>query len=269
MWKRALMASLSFFGWNIRTGVTLLGFWLLGAFIHYIRYGLDALLEEVATAISFSLIPIGAFLVGLYVFHLIRAPVYIRWEKEKEPAIAISPCEDRKQYNWERTEYLMWVGLKVTNKSPLQELKDVEVNIVTLLEVQESQSSPNDYVLFESSVWNPTAVYWSERNAFPQQMSLSIPRNATRIAPVAFWDNPNGGEFVFNSILREWKTGGVKIEVEVSSSNSASLKRAFYIECHPNYLGGDRAKFEFVEWEIWATNRNITLVDFGKRGSRT
>ncbi len=261
------MASLSFFGWNRRAAARILGLWFLGAFIYYIWQGVDALLEKIVAAIPFGFIAPAVVFVGLYIFHLIRAPVYIRWEKEKEPAIAISPCEGRKQYDWEQTEHLMWAGLKVTNKSPLQELKDVEVNIVTLLGVLED--SPNDCFLLESSDWNPTGVYWSERNVFPQQMSLSIPRNATRIALVAFWDNPNGGGFVFNSILREWKTGGVKIEVEVSSSNSASLKRAFYIECHPNYLGGDRAKFEFVEWEIWATNRNITLGDFGKGGSRT
>ncbi len=227
------------------------------------------MLGEIVVAICFGMIPVGAFLIFLYGFHLIRAPVYIKWEKEKEPTITVMPYSDRKQNDWEKTERLMWAELRVTNTSPSQELKEVEVNIVTCLAVIEKQDSPNDIALYNEFNWNQTDVYWSERNAPSHQLSLSIPPSATRIALVAFQDNSNGGTFAFNTKLYNWIASGVKIEVEISSFNSALLKKAFYIECHPNYGIPDfpytkKATFEFVEWEEWVANRNVTLLEFGK-----
>ena len=57
--------------------------------------------------------------------------------------------------------------------------------------------------------------------------------------------------------------------VEVSGSESVLWKGAFYIECLPNYVGGDKAKFEFLEWETWATNYDITLLEVDKADSQT
>lgn len=42
------------------------------------------MLGELAVAIAFSLLPLAMFLVTLFLFHLIRAPVYLKWEKEQE-----------------------------------------------------------------------------------------------------------------------------------------------------------------------------------------
>lgn len=269
MWKRAWKDSLSFFGWNLRTLTVGLLLWILGALFFWQWQGVEAMLEEIAVAVSFGLIPIGFFLVGLYVFHLIRAPIYMKWEKEKEPNMTVSPYSGRRQSDWEKTEHLMWAELRVTNTSPSQELKDVGVNIVTCLQIIEKSDSPNDYYLHELVDWNPTSVYWSERNAPSHQMSLSIPPSATRIALVAFQNNSNGGQFNFNTSLCEWVVRGAKIEVEISSPNSALLKRAFYIDCHGNIWGGERAHFEFVEWGEWATSRNITLLTSDKESSQS
>lgn len=268
MWGRACRDTRSYFGWNKRTIVPPLVAWGMGAIIYWQWQGWDAMKEEIAVAVAFIISPIFLYLLLVYIFNLIRAPVYIKWEKEKEPTMTVSPYSGRRQNDWEKTERLMWAELRVTNTSSLQELKDVGVNIVTCLAVIKKQDSPNDYALYKQFDWNPASVYWSERNAPSHQMSLSIPPSATRIALVAFQDNSNGGQFAFNTNLYDWIVGGVKIEVEISSFNSALLKKAFYIECHPNYVGGDRAKFEFVEWGGWATNRNISLVNFGREDSQ-
>lgn len=46
-------------------------------------------MEEISTAIAFGLIPVGAFAIFLFIWNLIRAPVYIKWEEEKEPVLEI------------------------------------------------------------------------------------------------------------------------------------------------------------------------------------
>lgn len=86
---------------------------------------------------------------------------------------------------------------------------------------------------------------------------------------MAFQDNSNGGNFVFNSPHHEWIVDGVKIDVEISSSTAVVWKSSYYIRCHPNYLGGDRAKFEFVEWDKWAINYNIIPLEVDKADSQT
>lgn len=89
MWRRAWKDSSSFFGWNKRTFTVPLFLWLMGAIIFYQWQGKEAVLEEVVVAISFTLIPVGVFLILLYLFHLIRAPIYMKWEKEKQPKLTV------------------------------------------------------------------------------------------------------------------------------------------------------------------------------------
>jgi len=227
-------------------------------------------------------VPVFVIFIGLailYFVSLIKAPYLQRneararvqtLEDKSAPCVSVEPCVGRRQADYERTEHLMWAELQVTNMSN-QPLKNVGVNIVTCLTVQEKQNSPsgNDYLVWDFLNWHQTSAYWSERNAQPQQLELTIPTGATRVSLVAFQDNSNGGQFVFNSPNHEWVVGGVTIDVEISSSTAVMWKGSYYIECHPNYLGGDRAKFEFLEWDKWVNNRNIILLEPDKEKSQT
>lgn len=181
------------------------------------------------------------------------------------PTITVNPVTGKRQPVWGRAEHLMWAELKVTNTS-LEELKDVQVNITKCLSLQEKQDSPNqnDFIMFDFLKLAPFCTYWSERQSQPRQMAIVIPSGATRSALIAFQDNPNGGSFNFNTLNYNWTEGGVKIDVEISSHKAVLWRSELYIECHPNYLGGERAKFEFVEWGIWAANRSITLVELNQ-----
>ena len=147
--------------------------------------------------------------------------------------------------------------------SGLKELKDVQINITRCLTLQKVQDSlnQNDFVVFDFLKLPAFCVYWSERQSQPKQMSLGIPSAATRPALIAFQDNPNGGTFNFNTSNHSWVVGGVKIHVEVLSYESVLWKGEFYLECHPNYLGGHRARFEFTEWDTWVKDKNISLLD--------
>ncbi len=146
------------------------------------------------------------------------------------------------------------------------QLPTMEVNVVTCLTVQEKQGSPNgtDYVVWDFHRWLQTGVYWSERNALSKQPRMTIPAGASRDVLIAYQDDSNGGSFSFNSPLREWIVGGAKIDVVINSSIAVIWDGSYYIECHPNYLQGDRARFEFMEWDKWASNRNITVLGSGK-----
>lgn len=112
MWKRATKDTLSFFGWNKRTLIVPILLWLLGAIIYYFWQGKQAMLEEITVAVSFALIPIGVFLLGLFLFHLIRAPVYIKWEREKEPRLIVTLAP-----NLEPGDKKHWLRLRVENPS--------------------------------------------------------------------------------------------------------------------------------------------------------
>lgn len=180
-------------------------------------------------------------------------------------SIAVKPITGKKEANYERTEHTMWAELQVTNTGA-NELKDVQVNVTKCLTLQGKQDSvnPNDFAMWNQLGIKPFCVYWSERQAKPKQMNLVIPSGATRSALVAFQDNTNGGQFNFNSLNHEWIVGGVKIDIEISSYEAVLWNGDFYIECHPNYLEGERAKFEFVEWNTWVKDKNITQLDFNR-----
>ena len=75
------------------------------------------MLGEIVVALCFSLIPIVVFLFGLFLFHLIRAPVYIKWEKEKEKRLVISDAEIYKTGNITDTQ---WLRLRIENPSIIQ-----------------------------------------------------------------------------------------------------------------------------------------------------
>ncbi len=185
-------------------------------------------------------------------------------------SIMVKPITGRREADYERTEHTMWADLEVTNIGT-NELNDVQVNITKVLTLQMKQDAVNrnDFVIWNHLGIKPFCVYWSERQTQSKQMNLVIPSGATRSALVAFQDNSNGGQFNFNSLNYEWIVGGVKIDVEISSHEAVLWNGDFYIECHPNYAGKTileykPARFEFVEWDTWVKDKNITLLDTGR-----
>lgn len=188
----------------------------------------------------------------------------------EEQKILVTPITHKRQVEYEKTQHLMWAELQITNSSS-NELKDVQVNITSCFTLQEKQDSENrnDYVMWNQLNLLPFCIYWSERQVQPNQMSINIPGRATRSALVAFQNNSNGGQFNFNSPNKEWVVGGVKIDLEISNDAIVLWRGSFYIECRPNYAGRtiaeyDPARFEFLEWDIWANNRNIIPLEIGK-----
>ncbi|MDO8490720.1 MAG: hypothetical protein Q7T04_01735, partial [Dehalococcoidia bacterium] len=152
-----------------------------------------------------------------------------------------------------------WAELEVTNSSPSQLLRDVEVKVMNLEDVLRKQDDPTKHFLYPVQLFNPTAVCWSERFAPPNQLRMMIPPGSTSLALIGFSDDSNGMWTVFNAPApnKPRYLGGARIEVEVSSPDSTPWKRAFYIECHPNYTDGTRARFEFVEWDAWLANHEL------------
>ena len=56
------------------------------------------MLEEITVVIAFGLIPVAVFAFLLYIYNLIRAPVFLRFEKEKEPRLEVK-CITKLRYN--------------------------------------------------------------------------------------------------------------------------------------------------------------------------
>lgn len=202
---------------------------------------------------------------------LLKSKLHIL-EEERITRIACKPSSGRRDWDWQH-ERLMWAELQVTNTSPTLTLCDVEVRISSCVYVQITvQDDSGDYVLIDLYDWNPVTVCWSERDANRDQLKTNISPSATKSALIAFSDDSNGSTAIINAIVHQRPIiiGGARIGIEVSSPDSALWKGDFYIECHPNYLGGARATFEFVDWELWAASRNvIDRSGFDKGDSQT
>ena len=111
--------------------------------------------------------------------------------------------------------------------------------------------------------WSRLGVLWSELEVVPPTTRIAIPPAGTKTAIIAFQDNPNGEISVYNAAISPEPrgVGGSKIEVEVSSIDSALRKGEFHIQCHPQYLKSHfitAAEFEFVEWDTWIKNHKVT-----------
>lgn len=280
---RAWQDTKAFFGWKRKT-LIFLPLYAAGLCLYWLWQGREAVKEEIVVFLAFGLAPMGAIAVLLFIWNAISAPMRIekdvkcerkkevdklnielqeskqrlQWlEEERIPRIIAKPYSGRRQWEHEH-EHLMWAELQVTNLSPSQGLNDVEVRVVSCVHIVEHQDTPDNYMLVDLLGWSPTGVYWSERDAPPHQLKCAIPPNSTRNALVAYQNNSNGITTIFNSPISPNPiiVVGARIEIEVSSPDSALWEGAFYIQCHPNYVGGARATFEFVEWETWANSRN-------------
>jgi len=88
MWKRAWELTRKSFGWKLQTLITSIISLIAGLLIakHFLQD------TEMAGQLIGTIAPIGGGLAGvivLFIFHLIRAPVYIKFEREKEPRLTI------------------------------------------------------------------------------------------------------------------------------------------------------------------------------------
>jgi hypothetical protein len=188
-------------------------------------------------------------------------------EDERIPRIKVITRSGRRSDNWEH-EHLMWAELEVVNTSTNLTLKDVEVRIVNLLDLVEKQDEQGEYILFNLYKWNPIQVYWSERNAPKAQLKQDIPPNDSRIVLIAYSDNSNGPPAVVNTPTSAKPlvfSGKHKIDIEVSSYNSATWRGEFYIECYGKYITKEfpystDATFEFEIWDNWLDKKGIANI---------
>lgn len=217
----------------------------------------------------------------VFLFNLVYAPFkqrnearirVQRLEEERIPVMMTSPNFGHRE-GYRQHGHLMWAELEVCNTNTDKTLEDVGVQVAGLEYVMPKQDAPaGHYVIVKSfPKWNRTGIYWSESTVSPVQLRQPLNPGEVKTALIAFQDNPNGGTAIFNTPMqpKPWIEGGAKIKVQVTGCGTAMWEGDFYIECHPNYFKGDRAKFEFVEWGIWAANRNITLLDSDKGDSQT
>lgn len=201
----------------------------------------------------------------IYLAMLIKAPTKQRNEarrrvgelsEKRKPHFEVHPITG-KRAKYESVQYSAWAELKVRNTGNDVTLEDVKVQIVELSQVFEEQGEKGSCFLHEPYPrWSPSNVYWSERNAKPNQLSLSISPNASSYALIAFhWDHGIAlGSF--NTQTRAPMLES-KIVIEVSSKNSGIQRKAYYIEYHPP----SRDEFEFVEWDLWCKSHNVNISE--------
>lgn len=199
---------------------------------------------------------------SVYVVEFLWAPYKQRDEARKEVAELkgerLSCFEVRsltgKSTRYEKSDYSAWAELEIKNSNPNVSLENVNVQIVELVHVFEKQDERGSYFLHEPFPgWNPSSVYWSERNASTRQFSMQIPPVATRYAMVAFHTQYGGGLGVLNTpnyppMLES------KMVIEVSSPNSRTYRGEYYIQYHPPSMD----EFEFLEWDLWCKSHNVT-----------
>jgi len=218
----------------------------------------------------------GGFVI-VYMVMLIKAPFkqrnearakVIALEKEKEPCIEVHPFPC-KRAPYERDNKTACAALKVKNTSSEVDLENVSVQILELMQVYENQDErgigAGIYSLHERYPrWIPANVYWDSSSAIGSQFEIPIPRGATRLALIAF-HMENGPALGFLNTPTYPHMQESRIVIAISSPSMNTWQGVYYIE----YIPPRGDKFEFVEWEIWAANRNITLLDFDMGGSQT
>ncbi len=189
----------------------------------------------------------------------------VELEEERIPKIIAVPITGNRA-RYEAVRYTAWAELKITNTSSSMPLNDVSVKIMELTQVLEKQDGRGSYFLHEPyPSWNPSNVYWSERNAQPKQLTLAISPNESKCALIAFHGELSPDLGIFNTptypVMLE-----SKIVIEVSSPNSETRRGVYYIEYHPP----TRDEFEFVEWDSWRESHNvIEQSTLGKGDSQT
>lgn len=202
--------------------------------------------------------------VSFLAFHRVREERDAALESQKgQSRLAVKPVSGRRQ-SASGNLHLMWAGLEVTNTDPTMALRNVEVQITACHEVlciREQEKQEFTYHLCgQQEDWTRVNACWSESEVTPRSTKVDIPQRATRTAIIAFQDNPNGGTVIYNGPMSNKPTSAeAKIEVEVSSPDSILWKKSYYIQCHPNYVDGTLARFDFAEWDTWMRDHKVFI----------
>jgi len=219
--------------------------------------------EEFLWVIS-AFAAVGIVFSFTFIFHLIRAPIYLRWEEERKPKISVIIHHGKRQYDWQH-QHLMWAEIEVKNDSIAQPLKDVEIKVTELKDVL--RPNGNQYQLYEVNPLSPMGICWSERVSPPRQLKIDIAPGSSKEALLASCDDSNGLWSVFNVPIanKPRHLGGARLKLVISSLNSNIWCGYYFLECHPNYAGAtisdyQPSKFEFVEWDKWVADHNATIV---------
>jgi len=180
----------------------------------------------------------------------------IALEKEKQPQIEVHPFPSKRPSS-ERHNKTAWAALEVTNTSSGVDLDNASVQILELMQVFECQDEQGigtgTYSLHELNPrWSPANVYWSERNAPANQLQISIPRGATRLAIIAF-HSENGPALGCLNTPQYPPMLEHRIVIAVSSPNMNTWRGVYYIE----YLPPSQDKFDFVEWDSWCSSHHV------------
>lgn len=176
MWKRAFKDTKALFGWNKRT-LLLPVFWCGGGILYWQWQGIEAMSEEVAVAIAFGLIPVGAVAFLLFIYNLIRAPVFLRFEKESEPRLRI------KEVIWKNagTMYGGNLGLLISNEG-LGRAENCRGYLVEM----EFANPPQNQSLFRWPKNHP--LQWAEELAKEEYTgNFAIPEKTDNVLEVVYW----------------------------------------------------------------------------------
>jgi len=135
------------------------------------------MLEEFGVAIAFGLIPVVIFAFLLFIYNLIRAPVFLRFEKEKEPRIRI------KRVIWENAGSMYGgnLGLLISNEG-IDKAEDCRGYLVEMEFVNPPQNE-------SLSRWPQNcSLQWAEELASRKYIeNFAIPGKTDIILEVVYW----------------------------------------------------------------------------------
>lgn len=122
-------------------------------------------------------------------------------EDERIPRIEVKTFCGKRSFDYEN-KHLMWAELRISNTSSSLPLKDVQVRIISVLEIIsyiEGKEKVEKRDLYERGNFSPVGISWSERDTYPPSVITEIPPSSMKAALVAFQDNSNGGDGILNS----------------------------------------------------------------------
>lgn len=221
MWKRAIKDTLPELGntWGKRIrNILLLVFALL-----IVRWlgGWGQMTEEFRWIIS-SGIALVIVLLGLFLFNLIRAPVYLKFEKEKEPVLKIVAV---KSSNYQQSGHTF--GLVIENKGT-DIADDCRGQIIEIELYERSLTSQSSFGLpvNQCLTWAEQEGVWETNKTF------TIPGKSTKI---------------LHSIIFRYVSGRPVVEIAYSASQDLRVNNAI-------------TNFEYAYMVISVTSQNRSPV---------
>ena len=101
MWKKAWEDTIPAIGYRNR-GNAIRSIILAVIALFIVRYlgGQSQMSEELWWIVA-SAIAVGVVFVGTFLFNLIRAPVYLKWEGEKKPKMSVATRSGKRDHEWQ------------------------------------------------------------------------------------------------------------------------------------------------------------------------